>query len=75
MAHIDDQHRTWRRSSRCASTACIEVALGATIVSVRDSKDPAVASLDFPAPAWNAFLDMLRQGSTGNSREPGDAGR
>jgi hypothetical protein len=73
--HNDDQHRTWRRSSRCASTACIEVALDAAIVSVRDSEHPAGARLAFPAPAWNAFLVELRQGRLGNSRTSGDAER
>jgi hypothetical protein len=73
--HDDDQHRPWRRSSRCASTACIEVALGAAIVKVRDSEHPAGARLEFPAAAWNAFLGGLRQGRLGNSHASGDAER
>jgi hypothetical protein len=75
MAHLNDHHRTWRRSSRCASTACIEIALGPTTVSVRDSEHPTGVRLDFTAPAWNAFLDQLRRGGLGNSRETGDAER
>jgi len=63
----------WRRSSRCANQACIEIALTTTIVSVRDSDDPAGTRLDFPAPAWRAFLDGIRDGRLDDSRAAGDA--
>jgi len=73
MYDTDDQYRTWRRSSRCSNAACIEIALSTTIVSLRDSEDPAGNRLDFAAPAWRAFLDEIRNGRLDVSRAAGDA--
>ncbi|MFG3072366.1 DUF397 domain-containing protein [Streptomyces sp. NPDC048225] len=53
----------WRKSSYSGSgdgNACVEVALGHPLISVRDSKTPARAVLTFPTSAFAAFLTALR---------------
>ena len=37
----------WRRSSRCSSSTCVEVAQVGDMILLRDSKNPAVAPLRF----------------------------
>jgi hypothetical protein len=50
----------WRKSSRSANGggACVEVAWGEQATAVRDSKNPAVAPLVFPATAWRRFASQ-----------------
>lgn len=54
----------WRRSSRCGSGTCVEVARlphsGAVVV--RDSKEPNGPVLVFTADEWAGFLDGARRG-------------
>ncbi|MCX4747830.1 DUF397 domain-containing protein [Kitasatospora sp. NBC_01287] len=53
----------WRKSSYSnPEDACVEVVDRLPTVPVRDSKDPAGPALDFPAPAWSAFVAALRTG-------------
>jgi Domain of unknown function (DUF397) len=48
---------TWRKSSRSAGAQeCVEVGSGASVIGVRDSKDPEGPVLRFGAGAWRAFL-------------------
>ncbi|MEU6132767.1 DUF397 domain-containing protein [Saccharopolyspora sp. NPDC047091] len=48
---------TWRKSSYSNSTAnCVEVALGGSIVGVRDSKDPGGPELAVSRGRWVDFL-------------------
>ncbi|MFI2709031.1 DUF397 domain-containing protein [Micromonospora sp. NPDC018662] len=48
---------TWRTSTRSGSNAnCVEVAMTAATVGVRDSKDPAGPMLAFDRRAWAAFV-------------------
>jgi hypothetical protein len=52
---------SWRRSSRCGSGgACVEVAVGAAEVGVRDSKTGQV--LVFGAAPWHEFVRAVRAG-------------
>lgn len=51
----------WRKSTRSASD-CIEVAFAATVVGVRDSKEPDGSLLVFDQPAWATFVNALRRG-------------
>lgn len=56
----------WRKTSYSDSTvtACLEVADGyhATLVPVRDSKNPHGPALVFTAAAWEAFVDGVKSG-------------
>ncbi|WP_091549913.1 DUF397 domain-containing protein [Micromonospora pattaloongensis] len=59
MAQIGARGTTaWRKSSRCDSHQCVEVALGDG-AAVRDSASPD-RHLSFPAPAWRRFIATLR---------------
>ncbi|GAB7044891.1 DUF397 domain-containing protein [Catenuloplanes indicus] len=51
----------WRKSSRCESHTCVEIATLPGIVLVRDSKDPDGEVLAFEAPAWRAFLAAVHR--------------
>jgi Domain of unknown function (DUF397) len=53
---------TWRRSSYCANSSCVEVANLGNQVAVRDSKDHEQRYLFFTTTEWNAFLDGARSG-------------
>ncbi|WIM96835.1 DUF397 domain-containing protein [Actinoplanes oblitus] len=46
----------WRRSRRCASGACVEVARVGELFLIRDSKDLDAAPLAFSREVWEAFL-------------------
>jgi hypothetical protein len=51
----------WRKSSYSGSNGgdCVEVADGAAVVLVRDTKDRSV-TLTFSAETWERFADSLR---------------
>jgi Domain of unknown function (DUF397) len=53
-----DQSRTWRTSSRCDTSACVEVATAGGGVWLRDSTG---AELVFSVDAWCAFLARVRR--------------
>ena len=53
---------TWRRSSRCESGACVEVAWLNEAVAVRDSKIINGPLLLLGRPQWDAFLAGIRIG-------------
>ncbi|MEU5091145.1 DUF397 domain-containing protein [Streptomyces sp. NPDC021356] len=53
----------WRKSSYSGSgdgNACVEVAHRPAHIAVRDSKTPARATLTFPAGAFAAFVQALK---------------
>jgi len=50
------ESRDWRRSSKCGSNTCIEVAKVGDRFLVRDSKNPGVAPLEFTKAEWDAFV-------------------
>ncbi|WP_425570863.1 DUF397 domain-containing protein [Rugosimonospora acidiphila] len=52
----------WRRSRRCESGSCVEVAMTEDGVLMRDSKDAAGPVLQFDREEWAAFLGAIRQG-------------
>lgn len=58
---------TWRRSSRCDSHHCVEVALRPDSAAVRDSVLPA-QPLIFSAAQWRRFVAALRTGAFTASR-------
>ena len=52
----------WRKSSRCSSNACVEVAKVEGGVIVRDSKNPDRAPLQFTPEEWSAFVQGVNLG-------------
>ncbi|GIG91861.1 DUF397 domain-containing protein [Plantactinospora endophytica] len=59
MSQTGSAERVWRKSTRCESQHCVEVAQVDNGAAVRDSVDPE-RSLLFGASAWRAFVDGLR---------------
>ena len=53
----------WKKSSRSAGNgACVEVAMTADGVAVRDSKDRTGPVLNFAGESWDEFLAAVREG-------------
>ncbi len=52
----------WRRSTRCDSGACVEVAFENGTVAMRDAKHVDGPVLTFTDQAWTTFLDGIRTG-------------
>ena len=52
----DSARPAWRRSSRCGTTTCVEVAKVGDQYLVRDSKNPDAAALSFTPQEWDAFV-------------------
>jgi len=52
----------WRRSTRCADAACVEVARAGSLVAVRDAKAPERAPLEYTAREWAAFIAGVKAG-------------
>jgi hypothetical protein len=52
----------WRRSSRCGSTTCVEVARDGDHYLVRDSKNLDRPALRFSQDEWVEFLDGIQRG-------------
>ncbi|GAA1936242.1 DUF397 domain-containing protein [Kitasatospora viridis] len=59
------RHLSWQKSSYSGAQGgdCVEIALGATAIHVRDSKDPEGPSLTVTPAAWAAFLKLTEQQS------------
>ncbi|MDG4822269.1 DUF397 domain-containing protein [Asanoa sp. WMMD1127] len=53
---------SWRKSSRCASGACVEVADAVENVLMRDSKSPEGTPLAFPKGVWTDFMIDIKAG-------------
>ena len=63
MPTLDLSGARWRKSRRSTDVAnCVEVAVTASVVAVRDSKHPAGGVLAVPSPAWAAFTTALGDG-------------
>jgi hypothetical protein len=53
----------WRKSTYSGPEAnCVEVALGDTVVGVRDSKNPNGGHLIMPSAAFTSLLDAIKSG-------------
>jgi hypothetical protein len=55
----------WRKSRRCDSASCVEVATVEGGIAVRDSKDPSGPVLRFTGGEWAAFVAGVRDGDFG----------
>ena len=65
-AVVGDTHEVplnWRKSGRCDSASCVEVAVTRGRVGVRDGKDPNGAVLWFTPEEWTAFMAGVRDGA------------
>lgn len=51
----------WKRSTRCETSACVEVLIDGDVVKVRDSKNPDVV-LEFTTDEWDAFVGGCTDG-------------
>jgi len=52
----------WRKSTRCGSNACVEVAKVDGEYLVRDSKNPDLGTLSFTEAEWTAFTEGVVAG-------------
>ncbi|MBB2945102.1 DUF397 domain-containing protein [Actinoplanes sp. CA-015351] len=52
----------WRKSSRCATSTCVEVAKVDDQYLIRDSKNPEVTPLSFTKAEWEAFVSGVNAG-------------
>lgn len=52
----------WRKSSRCGSQTCVEVAKVDGRFLVRDSKNPDGTVLSFTEREWAAFVEGVEAG-------------
>jgi hypothetical protein len=60
---VAELSRSWKKSSRSGTGACVEVRLIKTgDVQVRDSKDPDGPVLMFAAVQWDAFVKGAKAG-------------
>lgn len=60
-----DPDITWRKSSRCGNTTCVEVASVDGVdgaVYLRDSKNPDQPAMRFTHAEWSAFLECVTAG-------------
>ncbi|GIE98289.1 DUF397 domain-containing protein [Paractinoplanes rishiriensis] len=60
MKKVNSPH--WRKSSRCGTGACVEVAKVDEEYLIRDSKDPGGTVLSFTAQEWKAFVEGVAAG-------------
>lgn len=63
-----DEQPQWRRSRKCESGACTQVADGNGVILVRDSTAPGMI-LGFSPAAWHAFLNGTKKCLSGNLEE------
>jgi hypothetical protein len=52
----------WRRSTKCGSSTCVEVAKVEDQYLIRDSKNPSAAALAFTQEEWVAFVQGVTAG-------------
>jgi hypothetical protein len=53
---------TWRRSRRCETGSCVEIARIDDAFAVRDSKEVGGPILTFPPQVWASFVTAVRAG-------------
>jgi hypothetical protein len=60
VADFNEPCITWRKSTVCDTSACVEVAVVDRWVLIRDSVNPGQALLTLSPTAWSAFLRRAR---------------
>jgi hypothetical protein len=61
-AGLESSGATWRKSSRCGETFCVEVAFVSDFALIRDSKSPEKGHLAFDANVWSSFTTEVKAG-------------
>ncbi|MFF4504687.1 DUF397 domain-containing protein [Streptomyces sp. NPDC001401] len=64
----------WRKSTYSGGSegnSCVEIAELPTRIAIRDSKFPTRATLSFPAPAFTALIDHLKEHPWSEGQIPG----
>ncbi|MEU4559263.1 DUF397 domain-containing protein [Actinoplanes sp. NPDC023936] len=59
---VDMNVPAWRKSSRCGTSTCVEVAKVDDRYLIRDSKNPQSAALAFTKDEWDAFVEGVAAG-------------
>ncbi|MEU4217212.1 DUF397 domain-containing protein [Actinoplanes sp. NPDC026623] len=62
MSETVDDTKSWRRSTFCADTGCVEIAVDGDRILMRDSKDISLPHLSFDRVAWAHFIDEISRG-------------
>jgi Domain of unknown function (DUF397) len=70
VADVDLSKPAWRKSSASYDSDCVEVAAGAGLVMVRDTRDVRNTTLAYPCRDWNKFLMRLRSNVSYGCVEP-----
>jgi hypothetical protein len=52
----------WRKSSKCATSECIEIAREQDMILVRDSKSPQTPPFRYTMEEFRAFIDGAKAG-------------
>jgi predicted secreted Zn-dependent protease len=58
----NDARLTWRRSTKCDSGLCVEVAATTDAALVRDGKRPEGSHLTFVRDSWQDFIAAVKTG-------------
>lgn len=66
-----DNPESWRRSSTCIPTDCVEVATVAHEVWIRDSADPDGPVLRVSCAAWHSFITRIAATGAVSARRNG----
>ena len=56
---------TFRKSTYCGVTTCVEVAMSDNVVLIRDSKNKQINPLKLTRSEWKAFLEGVRSAKWG----------
>ena len=60
--HEGSENLVWRKSSRCGTSACVEIAADTNAVYLRNSQDPAARRLVFSHGEWASFIASVKAG-------------
>lgn len=63
LRDVTETHLNWRKSSRCGTSTCVEIAHHGGEYLIRDSKNPDQAPIRLDRTAWAGFLDAVKAGA------------
>jgi hypothetical protein len=64
LSGVDQQNLSWRKATRSGGGNCVEVALDADLIYMRDSKDRYGPMLTLDRAAFQDFIDIVTRIST-----------